>query len=432
MLHSNLGINAKGHLTLCGADTVELAKKYGTPLYLLDEDRIRERCRLYRTVMKEAFTPGSRPLYAGKALAIPGLYRICKEEGMSADVVSPGELFIALKGGIDPENLYFHGNAKTDGDVRFAVEKGVGYFVADNLTELQKIDRAAGEKGVTQKVLLRLTPGIDPHTFAAVTTGKVDSKFGAAIETGQAEELFRFAVGCKNIDVAGVHCHIGSQIFEAGPFCDAAEIMLSFLFSLREKYGYTARLLNLGGGIGIRYTEEDPVIDIRETLTLVGERIKKLCAAASYPVPDILTEPGRSIVADAGVTLYTVQNVKTIPGFKSYVATDGGMADNPRYALYRSRYTALIADRAGETPDFRCSIAGRCCESGDLIGEDMPIQTPKAGDVLAVLVTGAYNYSMSSNYNALQKPPVVMISEGIDRLSVRRETFDDLTRCSLE
>ena len=431
MLHDNLSVSQDGHLLLNGADTAALAKKYGTPLYLLDEDRIRTHCRTYIRAMKTYFGEDAQPLFASKALSFTGIYRLCTEEGMAVDVVSPGELFIALHAGFDPKNIYFHGNAKTEDDLRYAMDAGVGCIVVDNETELLRVSAYAVEKGKKQEILLRLTPGIDPHTFDAVNTGKVDSKFGSAIATGQAEALFLRAKNLPGVELLGFHCHIGSQIFDEKPFCDAADLMMTFLASLREKYGYTAKVLDLGGGIGVRYVEDDPYIDIEDTLRLVGSHIRSVCEALNFPMPRVLMEPGRSLVADAGVTVYTVQNVKMIPGFKSYAAIDGGMTDNPRYALYRSRYTVLLANRADETADFTCTVAGRCCESGDLIGENMLLPKPEVGDTLAVLVTGAYNYAMSSNYNAIPRPPIVMISGGKDTLAVRRETYEDLVACHL-
>lgn len=429
MLHTNLNVNEQHHLTLCGADCTALAEKYGTPLYLLDENRIRENCRTYVHAMNEFFGAGSRPLYASKALSFRGIYRIASEEGLSVDVVSPGELYIALQAGFCAENIYFHGNAKTAEDIRFAMDSGVGYFVCDNETELSRISAYAEETGKRQKILLRLTPGIDPHTFDAVNTGKVDSKFGSAIVTGQAEAITRKALSLPGIDLRGFHCHIGSQIFDEKPFCDAADLMITFLVSMRDKLGYTASVLNLGGGIGVRYTEQDPYIDISAVLRLIGAHLHAVCAETGFPMPQILMEPGRSLVADAGVTIYTVQNVKTIPGFKSYAAIDGGMPDNPRYALYRSRYTVLLANRADEPADGVFTVAGRCCESGDLIGEAMPLPASvRVGDTLAVLVTGAYNYSMASNYNCIPRPPIVMIRDGADYEAVRRETYADLMR----
>ena len=428
MLHDNLSINERGHLTFGGVDTVKMAEKYGTPLYLLDEDRVRKNCRVYLSAMKEYFGGESGPLLASKALSFKGIYRIAKEEGMRTDLVSIGEMFTAHAAGFPLSRAYFHGNNKTDRDIETAIEYGVGTFVVDNREELYAIDRIAGERGICQNILLRLSPGIDPHTQEKISTGKVDSKFGTAIETGQAEELTKEALALKNVALLGFHCHVGSQIFEETPFTDAADIMLAFMACMRDKHGFTATVLNLGGGFGVRYTEEDPVIDYRANIRLVASHVKARCAEYRFPMPEILMEPGRSIVADAGVTLYTVGSVKTITGYKSYVSVDGGMPDNPRYALYASRYTVELASNMQAPKDFVATVAGRCCESGDLIGEDMRMARPSRGDILAVLVTGAYNFSMASNYNRIPRAPLVLISNGEDRIGVKGESYEDLYR----
>ena len=431
MIATNLSVNKTSHLCFAGQDVVDLAKKYGTPLYLLDEDMIRARCRTYRSAMRQAFGEAALPLYAGKALCVKDIYRIMREEGMGIDVVSSGEIYTASAGGFPMERAYFHGNNKTDADVAFAMEKGVGCFVCDSVEELDAIDAAARARGITQKILLRLTPGIDPHTHRAISTGNVDSKFGAAIETGAAERLVSEALARKNIRLDGYHCHIGSQIFEITPFLDAARIMLGFTAKMRDTLGFTARELNLGGGLGVRYLAEHPMIDYAASIAEVGKAVKALCEKHALPLPAIRMEPGRSIVADAGMTLYTVGTVKTIEGFKNYASVDGGMPDNPRFALYGSPYTVMLANRMNDPADFVCSIAGRCCESGDLIQEGVVIPRPTRGDVLAVLTTGAYNYAMASNYNRIPRPPMVMLSGGQDRLIVRRESFEDLLRNEL-
>ncbi len=428
MLHDNLSVNERGELTFAGVSAVDMAKKYGTPLYLLDEERIRSRCRLYKSAMERYFGEGSYPLMASKALCFKGIYTIAAEEKIGIDLVSPGELYTALKAGFPLEKAYFHGNNKTDADILFAIESGVGHFVADNAGELAAIDRIAREKGKAQPVLLRITPGIDPHTHKAISTGKVDSKFGSPIETGQADNIVSYALSLPNVKLEGFHCHIGSQIFDVKPFCDAADIMIGFIARVRERFGFVCRILNLGGGFGVRYTDQDPAIDYEGNIRLISEHIDRRCAEQYVDKPVILMEPGRSLVADAGLTLYQVGSVKRIPGFKNYVSIDGGMTDNPRYALYQSPYTALIANKAAQKADLFCTIAGRCCESGDLIQENVMLQTPERGDYLAVLVTGAYNYSMASNYNRIPRPPVVLLSGGRDRLAVRRETYEDLVR----
>lgn len=431
MIASNLSVNETSHLCFAGRDTVELAVKYGTPLYLLDEDAVRARCRLYLGAMHAAFGEDALPLYAGKALCVKDIYRIMREEGMGIDVVSPGEIYTAHAAGFPMERAYFHGNNKTDADIAFAMECGVGCFVCDSVDELSAIEREAARRGITQHILLRLTPGIDPHTHAAISTGKVDSKFGAAIETGQAEQLLREALARKHVEVLGYHCHIGSQIFETTPFVDAARIMLTFSAAMRDTLGFVAPVLNLGGGMGVRYLAEHPAIDYAANIAAIAAEMKRMAAELGLAMPAIRMEPGRSIVADAGMTLYTVGTVKTIPGFKNYVSVDGGMPDNPRFALYEAPYTVEPASRMNDTRDFVCSIAGRCCESGDLIQEGVALPRPQRGDILAVLTTGAYNYAMASNYNRIPRPPMVLLSGGEDRLIVRRETYEDLLRNEL-
>ena len=428
MLHTNLDINKEGHLTFAGVDTTELVKEYGTPLYVLDEERVREKCRTYINAMQKHFGEGSIALYASKALSFKEIYKIVNDENMSVDVVSGGELYTAKEAGFPMEKVHFHGNNKTDDEIEFAIDMGVGCFMTDCREELEAISRIAGEKGITQKIIMRLTPGIDTHTYEAVRTGQVDSKFGTAIETGQAIKMVEFALSLPNIEVEGFHCHVGSQVFDGQTFCDSADIMLDFIAEVKEKLGYEAEVLNLGGGYGVRYVESDPYLDIEESIREVSEHIKERCAAKNMKMPKILMEPGRSIVADAGLTLYTVGNVKTITGYKSYVSIDGGMTDNPRYALYGSLYSVLIANKASEKADFKCTVAGKCCESGDLIAEDVMLQSCEKGDILAVLTTGAYNYSMASNYNRIPRPPIVILKDGKSRIGVKRETYADIVK----
>jgi len=426
MLHKNLDINEKGNLTLAGVDTIDMAHKYGTPLYLMDENRIRENCRTYINAMRKSFKSGSMPYYASKALSCKEIYRIVASEGAGADVVSMGELYTALEASFPPEKLCLHGNAKISRELEFAIDCGIGCIVADSKEDLIQISRIAGKKGISQRIQLRLAPGIDPHTFEKINTGRIDSKFGAAIENGQALEMAEIALGMDNLVLEGFHCHIGSQIFEIQPFCDAADIMLSFMQEVREKLGFTASVLNLGGGFGVRYVESDPEVSYERNIELVSKHIKAKCAEYSFPDPIVYMEPGRGIVGDAGITLYTVQSVKCIPEYKNYVAIDGGMTDNPRYALYEAPHSAIVASKAGEKADFTATLAGRCCESGDIIEENVKIKEPVAGDYVAVLTTGAYNYSMASNYNRVGRPPIVMIRDKEDRVIVRRETLKDL------
>lgn len=426
MLSKNISVGPQGNLMFAGYNTVELAKKYGTPLYLMDETMIRERMRTYKTAMAEFFPEGSVPEYASKAFSCKRIYEIANEEGINVDVVSPGEMYTAYKAGFPMERVFFHGNNKTDSDIEFAVNLGIGCFVVDSIDEIIAINSICAQKGIVQKIMMRVTPGIDPHTHKKISTGSVESKFGIAIETGDAISAVKECLMLSNISLRGFHCHIGSQIFESNPFITAAEIMVSFMAEVRDITGFSANTLNLGGGFGVKYTEKDPDINYREKIREVANKILEICNSKNFPMPKVLMEPGRSLVADAGMTLYTVGGVKEIKGYRNYVSIDGGMADNPRYALYESEYTVYNATNAAYEPDYIATIAGRCCESGDLIQENVKIKKPVRGDVLAVATTGAYNYSMASNYNRIARPPVVMLTEDSDYLAVKRESLDDL------
>ncbi len=429
MICENLSVNNEGHLCFAGYDTVELAKKYGTALYLMDEERIRANCRVYVNALKKYFGEGSIPSYASKAASFKRICQIVHEEGMGIDLVSCGEICTAVSAGIPLDHAYFHGNNKTDADIAYAIDKKVGYFVVDNAEELEAISRIAGEKGVTQKLLLRLTPGIDTHTYEAVNTGKVDSKFGSAIETGQALDITKYALSLPNMKLEGFHCHIGSQVFDSDVFVRGAKIMLEFIAEAKAKTGFEADILDLGGGYGVRYVETDPVIDIDARIKEVSVAVKQIVSELGIKMPKILMEPGRSIVANAGMTLYTAGTVKKIPGYKNYVSIDGGMTDNPRFALYGSAYTVVAANKMNEEKDFECSVVGRCCESGDIIQKGVMLPSSiRRGDIIAVLTTGAYNYAMASHYNRIPKPPVVMLGKDKDYVAVRRETFEDIVR----
>ncbi len=426
ILHPSFDIGNSGHLTIDGLDAVELAERFGTPAIIISENRIREMCRMYRRAFSENFGKGSAPVYAGKALCFKRLYEIMAEEEMLADCVSSGELATAFAAGYPMENIFFHGNNKTDADLEYALKLGVGHIVVDGVDELLVLDEIAERAEKKQKILLRITPGIDPHTHKKIITGNVDSKFGSAIVTGDAERIVRLALTLENVELCGFHCHVGSQLFDIDTFRDAADIMLRFIRDMRDDCSFEAPVLNLGGGFGVRYTEDDPEIDYAENVRLLADEVKKMCQDLKLKLPDIHMEPGRSVVAAAGATLYTCGSVKEIEGFRNYVSVDGGMTDNPRYTLYQSKYTVLNASHAGEEADFECTLAGRCCESGDLLAEGIKIATPERGDIIAVLVTGAYNYSMASNYNRIPRPPVVMIKDGEPYVAVRRETFEDI------
>ena len=430
MICDNIGVNCEGHLTFAGKDTLELAKKYGTPLYLMDENKIREHIRTYKTAMAEFFPEGSIPEYASKAFSCKAAYRIANEEGIAIDTVSIGEIYTAKSTGFPMEKCFFHGNNKTDYDIEFAIDNGVGYFVSDSLDEIYTLDRIAKEKGIIQKIILRLTPGIDTHTHKKISTGNVDSKFGIAIETGQGFEAVKEILSLKNIKLVGFHNHIGSQIFEITPFKIASKIMLKFIKEVKEKLNFNCEILNLGGGLGVRYIENQPIINYYEMIKEISEVLKKYSEKFDLKLPRISMEPGRSLVADAGMTLYTVGSIKQINGYKNYVSVDGGMSDNPRFALYEAPYTVLLANNPEGEYSLTADVVGRCCESGDIIQEKVKLPKVKRGDIVAVLTTGAYNYSMASNYNRICRPPVVMIKDNKEYIAVKRETLEDI--CSLD
>ncbi len=432
-LCNNIRKSENGTLLFAGREATELVRKYGSPAFIFDEEQVRRNCRTYVNALKESFGCEALPLFASKAASFKRIYEIIKEEGFGTDVVSSGEIYTAKLAGFPLEKAYFHSNNKTDSDIEYAMNEGVGYFVVDNVEELCVINDEAQKRGIRQKVLLRITPGIDPHTYAAVATGNVDSKFGSAIETGQAEEITRVALEMTGIRLVGFHCHVGSQVFDSEVFRRASKIMLDFIADMEEKLGFVTEELDLGGGFGVRYTVDDPEINIPEIISQIATTLKSHANALGIKLPKIRFEPGRSIVADACVTLYTVGTVKRIPGYKNYVSTDGGMTDNPRFALYGSRYTVALANKLNEECDFECSVVGRCCESGDIIQEHVFLPSSvRRGDILAVFTTGAYNYSMSSNYNRIGRLPVVMIDKnGRDYLAVRRESLEDIARCDV-
>lgn len=428
MLTDGLNINEKGHLTIGGCDTVELAETYGTPLYVMNEEVIRRALRAYVQSMETYYPQGGRVAYASKACCFLEMYRIAAQEGCGADVVSGGELYTALRAGMPAERLYFHGNNKPEGELRMALEAGVGRIVVDNPAELRRLSSIAQDMGSTAAILLRVTPGIDAHTHQFIRTGQIDSKFGLTLENGEALAAAREALSLPGIDLKGFHCHIGSQIFDVDPFAHAADVMLRFMARVRGETGATLTELNLGGGFGIRYTDRDQPKPFGAYMKQVSAVMSQTAAELDFPLPFIILEPGRSVAAPAGITLYTVGAVKSIPGVREYVSVDGGMGDNPRYALYKAAYTVVVANRMREPNTRVMTISGRCCESGDLIQENVPLPDCEHGDILAVLGTGAYNYSMSSNYNRLPRPAVVMVMDGTSRVVVKGETYEDLIR----
>lgn len=423
-----LSVNKKGNLSMGGCDLKDIAAEFGTPAYVMDEATIRNNCRAYTDSIKKYYGGNGIALYASKALSCKYMYRLVKEEGMGVDVVSGGELYTALAAGFPADKIYFHGNNKTDDELELALKNGIGRIVVDNRYELDRLNAMAEKMGMIQEIMFRIKPGVDAHTHSFIQTGQIDSKFGAALETGEADELVGYAVTLSNVRLVGFHCHIGSQIFELEPFELTAKVMMNFVGDMKEKYGLETDVLNLGGGFGCKYVETDTPIDYGEYMRAVSEVVKACAVERNVKLPYIIVEPGRSIVAEAGLTLYTVGSVKEIPGIRTYVAVDGGLGDNPRYILYQAEYTAVAVENPLDENKKPVTIAGKCCESGDLIGENMPLSEVKPGDILAVLTTGAYNYSMSSNYNRIPKPPVIMIKDGKPTVAVRRETYEDVIR----
>jgi len=424
----NLNVNEKGHLTVGGIDTVSLAEQYGTPLYVMDEALIRSAVRRFKDSINKYYDGKGLVCYASKAFCCLEMCRVMKSEGIGLDVVSIGELYTAVKAGCDCDKMCFHGNNKTDEELRYALECGVGHIIVDNMSELIRLEKIAKEMDLKAKIMFRVKPGIDAHTHDFVRTGQIDSKFGFALETGEAFEAVKQAVSCENVILRGLHCHIGSQIFDIDPFEEAAKVMLGFIAKIKNELNYEIKELNLGGGFGIKYLNSHDPSPFETYMEQVSEVVKKYCNEYGVEQPFILIEPGRAIAAPAGITLYKVGARKEIPNIRTYVSVDGGMCDNPRYILYKSEYEAIVANKANEERSESVTIAGKCCESGDLIGEGMPLQHAESGDIIAVCATGAYNYSMSSNYNRIPKPAVVFVNNGESRIVVKKESLDDIIR----
>ncbi len=448
--NNHINVNNEGHLIIGGCDAVSLAKRFGTPLYVMDEDCVRRACRSFVEEFGARY-PSVRVLYASKALMVKAIARLVLEEGLSLDVCSGGEIYTAVAAGCPPERIYFHGNSKTAAEIEFALSVGVARFIADSLDELRLIDRLARSKGLVANVMLRLTPGIEAHTHDYIKTGQIDSKFGIVIPNGDALRAVSIAKGMANVRLTGLHCHVGSQVFEMEPFVDAVDIMMRFARQAYETTGFIMEELNIGGGLGIRYNSKDDPITAGDLARAVAPALRDSASRYGLPLPTLLLEPGRWIVGEAGTTLYTVNAVKRIEGVRIYVSVDGGMADNPRVALYQAEYEAVLANRAaslgsgqesspspitgpscspspdGEEIREMVSIAGNCCESGDMLVWDAEMARPQVGDTIAVFCTGAYNYSMASNYNRYPRPAMVLVRDGKADVIVERETYADLT-----
>ncbi|WHH59439.1 diaminopimelate decarboxylase [Petroclostridium sp. X23] len=423
-----LKVNKANHLEIGGCDCVELAKEYGTPLYVMDEGLIRNYCRIYKNSMDKYYGGNGLVLYASKAFCTLYMCKILQEEGLGVDVVSGGELYTALKAEFPVEKIYFHGNNKTYDELMLAVQNDIGRIVVDNKYELGLLNDIASKLNKKVKILFRIKPGVEAHTHDFIQTGQIDSKFGVALETGEAMEIVQEAINLSNIELVGLHCHIGSQIFDLDPFKLAAKVMMNFIGDIKDKFGLEIKELNLGGGYGIKYVPEHDPIQYDSYIEAVSKVVKEIAAQRGVQLPFILMEPGRSIVAPAGITLYTVGAVKDIPNVRKYVSVDGGMGDNPRYILYQSEYDAVLANRPQDEKTEKITIAGKCCESGDLLIKDIMMPEIKPGDYLAVLATGGYNYSMASNYNRIPRPPVVMVKDGQSKVVVKRETYEDIIK----
>lgn len=419
-------VNGVGHLEIGGCDTVELAARFGTPLYVMDEAHIRHQIRAMKRAF-EALHAETELIYASKAFSCLAIARIMDEEGMMIDVASAGELHTALRARFPAERIVFHGNNKSREELTMALDAGIARVIVDNEQELHLLNEIAGQKGVIQPIALRLTPAVDPETHRLIQTGRADTKFGFNIEGGMARRGVETALALPNLKLVGLSSHIGSQILDANFFKMGARLMCEFLAEVQKEFGVTIEELDLGGGLGIRYLPEDVTPSMEEYARSVVGTVYEVCAELGVDVPRLAIEPGRSLVGEAGTTLYEVGTIKTIPDVRTYVSVDGGLSDNPRPALYQAEYFCLNASRANSTERARVAIAGKHCET-DVLIESTEIAPPEPGDILAVYSTGAYNQSMASNYNRFRRPAVVLVNQGEAELIVERESLEDLIR----
>ena len=425
-------IEDDGHLHLDGVDLVEVAKQYGTPVYVMSEKQIRENCRAFTQAMARNFGEKYKVAYASKALCAKFIYRILQSEGIHADVVSGGELYTALKAGFDPKHLHFHGNNKTVAELEMGVDCGIGSIIIDAYEEVERLEAVCAARGVHQRVLFRVKPGVHADTHEFISTGQNDSKFGFGIEDGEAMHLARHILEQPHLDFAGIHCHIGSQVFSVDAFARAAKIMFDFFCKMEQELNIHMDEMIIGGGFGVKYMPSDEPGTFGEKLDAMGKVMHEEAAKYGREIPEIVIEPGRSMVCAAGCTLYTVGSVRDIKDARTYVSVDGGMIDNPRFVLYGAEYDAVVANRANAPRDKVQTIAGRCCESGDLVARDLKFQTAKAEDIICTFATGAYNFSMASNYNRVPRPSIILVKEdGTTAEVVRRQTYEDLISCDL-
>lgn len=418
-------INQLGHLTIGGCDVVELAKTYGTPLYIMDETVLRESCRAFRDAIAKSGLIG-RALFASKALCTMAICRIAASEGLGLDVVSGGELYTALQAGVNPELIYMHGNNKLPSEIEMALQAGIGRIVIDGHHEIELIASIARKMNKTARVLLRIKPGVEAHTHEYIQTGQEDSKFGLGIKDGEALKAVKAILACPELEYFGLHCHIGSQIFELDPFKLVTDIMVDLMQEIRAETGAETPELDLGGGFGIHYVSEDKPLEPEAYIQYIADALRTACKVADCSVPHFVIEPGRAIVGEAGTTAYTIGAIKDIEGIRKYVSVDGGMGDNPRLALYQAKYMAMVANKADNPARETVSIAGRCCESGDMLIYDASIAPVEEGDILAIFSTGAYNYSMASNYNRLPIPAMVLVNDGHADIIIKRQTYEQL------
>ena len=412
-------------LCIGGISCSDLVKEFGSPLYVMDENLLISTCKSYYDNFK-CKENHNRVAYAGKAFLTKAMCKLVNEQGLYLDVVSGGELFTTYKAGFPLNKVYFHGNNKSRGEIELGVKLGVGRFVVDNLDEMKMLNEEAGKNNIKQDIYLRLTPGIEAHTHDYIKTGQIDSKFGFAPVGETIMNAVKLALDCENLNLKGLHCHIGSQIFETEPYKDAVEIMMNFMKEIKDQTGHIIPELDLGGGFGIHYTDEDKPRETKEYCEVILNKVDEVCSRLNIERPILTIEPGRSIVGNAGITLYTIGAIKNIEGVRTYVSVDGGMTDNIRPALYGAKYEMAIANKIDEKANTRVAIAGKCCESGDIFIEDICIQKPEIGDILAVFSTGAYGFSMSSNYNKNPKAPVVFIKDGVVRLVSKRQSYEEL------
>lgn len=429
-LHGTSNVNQLGHLEIGGMDTVELASTYGTPLYIYDVALIRERAREFKKIFEEHHV-NYQIAYASKAFSTIAMIQLVKEEGLSLDVVSGGELYTAIMADFPAEKIHFHGNNKSKEELLMAIENNIGCIVVDNQFELNMLEDICLERKVKMDILLRVTPGIEAHTHDYILTGQEDSKFGFDLQNGQAEDAVQKALQSQALNLLGLHCHIGSQIFDTTGFVLTASKLLKKVKEFNVGYDFVPKVINLGGGFGIRYTSEDAPLPVSKYIEEIIAEVKKQVSELNIPMPEIWIEPGRSLVGDAGTTVYSIGSQKEVPNIRRYVAVDGGMSDNIRPALYQAKYDAALANKMLSENEEVVSIAGKCCESGDMLIWDIHLPKIYANDYLAVFCTGAYGYSMSNNYNRIPRPAVVFVENGEAQLVVKREKYEDLIQLDL-